>query len=272
MSPTSYFRASQAQRWASFRCAGLRTVSGPVRRGLEVSLSFVLLNSCLLCFGGCHNTCVSGTLNSPSGSSLNVIVSNPPPFCTLTTTNGVVKMEVGAAPGATVAPATGVAPAHFAHLFVSLSAVEARSSKVVGDDAAGWQPLAELQAHPLQFDLLADAHAPLPDTAVPAGVYREIRLRLASEQPGETADENNHCSGGAPHCAVMADGREWSLAFPSSSFDAWVGLEEFPGGELYVPPQGTVALAIELDQSRSWGRSSGDSLLFYPVFRVRRVD
>ena len=271
LSPASYFRASQSHRWANSLHTGLPTISKPVAPGLYLSPSFVLLIACLLCAFGCHNTCVSGTLNSPSGSTFKVIASNPPPLCTLSTANVVVHMEVGAAPRANVASAIGVAPTRIAHLFVTLAAVEARLSEVDGDDTA-WQPLAELQAHPLQFDLLAEGHAPLPDAALPAGVYREIRLRFSSELGGETADEKNHCGGGAPHCAVMADGRERPLAFPFSRFDPRIALGELPGGELYVPPDGTVSLAIELDLDRSWVRSSSGSLIFYPVFRLRRAD
>lgn len=37
--------------------------------------------------------------------------------------------------------------------------------------------------------------------------------------------------------------------------------------KLDIPPDGTVALVIEIDTNRSWVWNSADSLLFNPVFR-----
>jgi len=181
-------------------------------------------------------------------------------------------MEIGAASGA--ASATGATGPYVAHLFVTLAGVDAHSSALVGDDAPGWQPLAaELQAHPIQVDLLADAranrsNAPLPDAVLPTGAYRQIRLRLASPPTAESALETNHCEGGESHCAVMSDGRILPLAFPPSRPDLRIMFPAIPGRELFVPPDGVVVLAIELDQDRSWVWPSGHSLLFNPVFRL----
>ncbi|HVH70732.1 MAG TPA: DUF4382 domain-containing protein, partial [Candidatus Dormibacteraeota bacterium] len=158
-------------------------------------------------------------------------------------------------------------------LFVTLAGVELHSSALAADDDPGWHPLApELQVHPLQVDLLADVHtnsstAPLPEALLLAGMYRQIRLRLASEPPAESALETNHCAGAAPHCAVLSDGQVLPLAFPSSRPDVRITLEDLPGRQLYVPPDSSVALVIELDPNRSSVWRSGDSLLFHPVFR-----
>jgi len=239
----------------------------------QVSSSFLLLTACLLCAIGCHNTCVSGTLNSSAGSTVIVNVSSPPPSCTLSTANGIVHMEIGAPSGAIAPSAPGIGAPHVTHLFVTLAGVDVHSSELAADDALGWQPLAaELQVHPLQLDLLADADAnssaaPLPDAVLPAGMYRQIRLRLASLPPEESALETNPCGGG-PHCAVMSDGRVQPVAFPSSRPNLPVMVDGIPGRELYVPPDGNVTLVIELDRDRSWGSRTGGSLLFNPVFRL----
>jgi hypothetical protein len=244
----------------------------PYLRLSRVSSSFLSLTACLLCAAGCNNTCVSGTLNSPGGSTITVKSSSPPPSCTLSTANGIVRMEIGAASGAASAP--GATRPYVAHLFVTLAGVDAHSSALAGDDAPGWQPLApELQAHPIQVDLLADAranrsNAPLPDAVLPTGAYRQIRLRLASLPTAESALETNHCPGGESHCAVMSDGQILPLAFPPSRPDLRLMFPPTPGRELYVPPDGVVVLAIELDQDRSWVWPSGHSLLFNPVFRL----
>jgi hypothetical protein len=230
------------------------------------------LTACLLCAAACNNTCVSGTLNAPGGSTVNVKVASPPPSCPLTTANGIVHLEIGAAPGATSTP--GITGPHMAHLFVTLAGVDVHSSPLASDETPGWLPLAsELQAHPFQVDLLEDANAnasaaPFPDAVLPAGAYRQIRLRFASLPLGQFALETNHCDAGAPHCAVLSDGRVQALALPPSRPDLRILLESTPSRELYVPPDGAVTLAIELDRDRSWTWPAGDALLFAPVFRL----
>ncbi len=160
-----------------------------------------------------------------------------------------------------------------AHLFVTLDGLDIHASAIADDDTPGWQPLApELQIHPVQIDLLADAPtnsstAPVPDAVLPAGMYRQIRLRLASQLPAESARETDHCAGAAPHCAVLSDGQIRPLAFPPPRPAVRIMFGDLPGRALYVPPDGIVALVIELDQDRSWVWRSGDSLLFNPVFR-----
>ena len=243
----------------------------------RVSSALLSLGACLVGAAGCNNTCVSGTLNSPGGGTVNVKAGSPPPSCPLSAANAIVHFEIGATPEAAlahgiVAPPTGP---HMIHLYVTVAAVDAHSSPLAVDDTPGWQPLtAPLQQHPVQLDLLAEpggdaSSAPLPDTVVPAGVYRQIRLQLAGPHAIESVLEANHCGAGVPHCAVMSDGRVWPLAFPSSRPDLRIVLDGTPGHELYVPPDGAVTLVIELDQDRSFLWPSGDSFLLNPVLHLR---
>lgn len=201
--------------------------------------------------------------------------SNPPPTCSLNTAAGMVHMEIGATPGG-MATSPSVAAPNIAHLFVAVAAMDIHSSAVAADDAAGWQPVADLEAHPLQVDLLADGHAnslatPFPDLLVPAGMYRQIRLRLASASSQEPAVGANRC-GALSQCAVMSDGRVRPFAFPSSRPELRIVLDGTSGRPLYVPPDGSVALRIELDRDRTWAWPSawpsGDSLVLHPVFRL----
>jgi len=238
----------------------------------QAPFALLLLTACLLCISGCQNTCISGTVNSG-----NVQASNPPPSCPLSTANGIVHLEIGSTSGAIATSGPSVAPPHIAHLFVTFAGVEVHSSPLANDDTPGWQPLAaELAAHPVQVDLLADARAnssagPFPDAVLAAGVYRQIRLRLATALPQDFALGTSHCVG-SPHCAVMSDGRVRPVAFPSSRPELRILLESGSGHELYVPPDGSVALRIELDRDRSWAWPSawpsGDSLVLHPVFRL----
>jgi hypothetical protein len=222
---------------------------------------------------GCNSTCVSGTLNPASGSTVDVKASSPPPSCKLSTANGIVHMEIGATPASTFAPgSTGM---QVAHLFVSIAGIDVHSSPWAVDDTPGWHPLAgQMQAHPIQIDLLANlgvdaTSEPFPDAVLPSGAYRQIRLRLSTPPPEESALVANLCGTGAVHCAVAPDGRVWPVAFPPSRRNVQIVLEGTPGRELYVPPDSTVGLVIELDRDRSFLWPSGGSMLFAPVFRVR---
>ena len=243
----------------------------------QASLRLLLLTACLVCVMGCNNTCISGTWNPATGGSITGKVSSPPSSCSLSTANGIVHMEIGATAETTGTSASGFAGPRVAHLFVTLAGVDLHSSALAGDDTPGWQPLApEFLVHPIQVDLLADTHtnnstAPFPDAILPAGVYQQIRLRLASQTPAESALETNHC-GGALHCAVMSDGQVRPLVFPPSRPGLRIVFEDLPGRGLYVPPDSTVTLVIEFDPNRSLVWRSGDTWLFSPVFRpsVRR--
>jgi hypothetical protein len=232
---------------------------------------FLALAACLLCATGCHNFCVSGVLNSPA-STINLKVGDPPPSCSLSTANGVVRVEIAAASGGTSAP--GAAGPHIAHLFVTLTGVDANPSALADDRSPGRQPLvAGLQAHPLQIDLLDDPHAsgssaPFPDTPLPAGIYREVRLHLAVASSAEPLLETNRCGANTPHCAVMSDGRVWPLAFLPSTLEVRILSESIEGRSLYVPPDGAATLVINLDRDRSFLWPSGDSLLFTPAFHL----
>jgi|SRR5690348_684066 uncharacterized protein DUF4382 len=244
-------------------------------RGSRTASALFLLCSCVLGAAGCNNTCVSGTLNGPGGSTVNVKAGDPP-SCSLSTASGMVHLEIGAASGTTSTPfvITPLRP-RVSHLYVTVAGVDAHSSPLAVDDTPGWQPLAAaLQQHPVQLDLLADpqanaSYAPFPEASLTAGAYRQIRLRLASALSGESALEAGRCGSGAPHCVIFSDGRVSPLAFPVSRPNLRIVLDGAPGHELYVPPDGAVALVIELDRDRTFLWPSGDSFLLAPVFHLR---
>lgn len=237
--------------------------------------ALVLLFACVLGATGCNNSCVSGFF-APGGSTVNVKAGSTPPSCTLSAASGMVQMEIGAASGTTSTPFI-VAPLrpHVTHLYVTVEGVDAHSSPLAVDETPGWQPLAaSLQQHPLQVDLLADAQAnaasaPFPDASLPAGAYRQIRLRLANAASGEPGLEASRCSTGTPHCAVFSDGHASPLDFPVSRPNLRIVLDGAPGHELYVPPDGRVELVIELDRDRTFLWPSGDSFFLEPVFHLR---
>lgn len=282
MGRAAYLRFSQKsaeKRPASLRSSGQAegrrhpaTARGAAVCCATTSSKLLLITACLLCGVGCNNTCISGSWNPGAGSTVTGKVSSPPPSCSLSAANGILRVEIGATAETTATPASGWAGPRVAHLFVTVAGLELHSSALASDDALGWQPLApEPLIHPVQVDLLADAHsnsssAPFGDALLPAGMYRQIRLRLASQPPTESALETSRC-GRAPHCAVLSDGQVRPLVFPPSRPHLRMVFEDLPGRGLYVPPDSMVTLVLEFDRDRSWVWRSGDSLVFNPVFR-----
>jgi len=249
-----------------------------------------LLCAAILVLGacGCHNTCVSGVLNSP-GSTINVKIGSPQPTCTLSQATGVVQIGIGAAATAETGPNgaqgeeptdSGTASAQIAHLYVTLAGIDAHASPEADDRATDWQPLApQLAAQPLQVDLVAPARgegapAPMQEAVVPAGVYRQVRLRLAMLRSArdslvettESVLETSRCGADVLHCAVTSDGRMRPLA---SMLDLRVSPEGMGGRWLTVPPDGAVTMVIELDKERSFLWPTGEGLRPRAQFRVR---
>jgi len=249
--------------------------------------SFLPLTALSLCAAACHNTCVFGALNSP-GTTITVKIGNPPPACNLTTTNGAVHIEIGAAAGTAsaepAASANDLPRPQIAHLFVTLAGIDAHPALDPDDHSPEWQPLVpQLESHPLQVDLLAlrDADGgsdPFPQAFVPAGVYRQVRLRLAmppsSSESLLAANENrpvpetNPCGSGVLHCAVTSDGRIQPLAFNSKSV-LRIPPESMDGHWLHVLPDAAVSLRIEFDRDRSFLWPSGDAFRLIPQFHLR---
>lgn len=241
----------------------------------RIASALLLLFACVLGIIGCNNSCVSGVL-APGGSTINVKAGNPPPSCSLNAANGMVQLEIGAAAGTSSTPfVVSTLRPRVTHLYVTVAGVDAHSSPLAVDDMPGWQPLAaSLEQHPLQVDLLADPHenassALFPEASLPAGAYRQIRLRMASPPAEEPALEASHCGMGTPHCAVFSSGRVSALDFPVTRPNLHIVLDGAPGHELYVPPNGAVAVVIELDRDRTFLWPSGDSFFLAPVFHLR---
>ncbi len=233
--------------------------------------SFLPLTACVLCATGCHNTCVSGVLNSPGGSTVNVAVGNPP-SCAFSTANGIVHLEISAPAGAN--SVSGSERPHFTHLFVTLAGVDMHSSALADDGSPDWKPIAaELQEHPRQVDLLADPHkenspTQFTDSVLPAGLYGQVRLRLAFGPGNGRFGGTNHCEGQKLHCAVTSDGRVLTLQFLESTPGIRVRPENTDGQRLYVSPDAATTLMIEFDADRSFLLPLGDSVLLGPVFHV----
>lgn len=132
-------------------------------------------------------------------------------------------------------PATCAGPAGpYAHVYVTITDVQANLSASAGDSDAGWTDLTPaLKSNPKQVDLLGQANnqcflAMLGDAQeLQAGNYQQIRLILADNSASMS---NNACaSAGSTNCVVMsADSSVHELQLSS---EAKTGLK-IPSGQI----------------------------------------
>jgi len=234
------------------------------RQGL---LAAALLFS--LTANGCNNTCVSFTSNSTTGT-LVINVSDGKPSCTLSTANGAVRLQLGASPMS----GAGAAPGSLQHIFVSLRGIEAHPSTIADDDSPEWQELAsKLAQQPVQMDLMARTAGSCAsdwfgEGTVPAGVYRQIRLRLVPNRPGtsEPLPRENACGSVGFNCIVTPDGSIRPLAVDGAAPELRIASEHIAGGFFHVLPDAGIDLAIEFNAYASLLLPAGNAVRVVPAF------
>ncbi len=248
------------RRWNSYRGA-----TAPSRTCLVAALFFCLS----LC--GCGNYCFVFVSN-PGGS---ISTSTNTPSCQLNTATGTVRVSMSASPTASAASAE-TASAKILHIYVTLRGIEAIASALADDDSPDWRELApKLATQPVQLDLLARnadscERSTFEDVALPADAYRQIRLRLASNQPesGESTPEENACGGVGLNCVVTPDGRIRPLVLDRQSSQVQVSSDRISGGFFRVLPETAVNLNIEFNTQSSLVFPAGKALRLVPVFTV----
>jgi Domain of unknown function (DUF4382) len=225
---------------------------------------------------GCHNTCVRFNSNSSTGTlGLNV---NDSKSCTLDPANGTVQLHVGS----TTVPAPSPASGSIQDIFVTLRGVEAHPDAVAGEDSPGWQELApQLEQQPVQVDLMASQAASrrpsLPGEAVvPAGLYRQLRLRLLPNQPAASdppaglapVPATNACGSVGWNCIVTADGRVRPLALEGASPELRIASERITSGSFLVLPDVLTHLDIRFNPYLSSASPAGDAVRLLPWWTV----
>lgn len=133
------------------------------------------------------------------------------------TATGVATANVMLSDPATCAGPTGP----FAHVYVTITDVQANVSATAGNTDSGWTDLTPgLSSQPKQVDLLGQANsqcflANLGDTQeLQAGTYQQIRIMLAADS---VTVANNAC-GNSANCVVLSsDGSVHSLLLSSES-------------------------------------------------------
>jgi hypothetical protein len=218
---------------------------------------------------GCNNTCFSFISNPPTGT-LNIKVSNPVPACTLTKANGAIRLMVKKIPICS----SCLESSRVQHIFLSIRSIEANVN-TADDDLPDWQELlpAELVKQPLQVDLVSDpadqsAREPLGEIAtVPAGTYRQLRVRFLPNQPmmDDRLPEKNACGTTGFNCVVMADGRIQPLLLGGAVPELRITPDRIEGGSLLVPPDTNTDLVIELNPVWAWFSSADEGLRLLPA-------
>lgn len=151
------------------------------------------------------------------------------------TTGGSASSGMGMATVSISDPATCAGPdGPFAHVYVTITDVQASLSASAGNSDAGWTDLTpKLSSQPKQIDLLGQANnscflATLGDAQeLQAGNYQQIRLMLA---PNSASVSNNACaSAGTANCVVLtADNSVHALQLSS---EAQTGIK-IPSGQI----------------------------------------
>jgi len=218
---------------------------------------------------GCNNTCFTFTSNPPTGT-IGIKVSDPKPTCTLRT-GGAVRLAVQTIPMCSSCSESG----RIQHIFLSIRGIEVHPSTTAEDDSADWQELLppELVKQPLQVDLVggtADriAREPLGEiVTIPAGIYRQVRLRIVPNQLETNARllERNACGTVGFNCVVTADGRIQALLFDGASPELHIASDRTEGASLLIPPDTDTDLLIKLKLVWTWFSSADEGVHLVPV-------
>jgi|GEM_PF-5690578 len=223
----------------------------------------------LVCFllAGCGDTCVVVT-----GIFLNTTSNTNPPTCQLGNGNGNVNIGINSVPASPVAP---MAP-NLRHIFVSIRGIEANPNALATEDSPDWQELApELATEPVQIDLMPSSVSGgscqprlTRKTNVRADLYRQLRLRLVSDQPAPGAElaQHNQCNGLGFNCVVDINGHKHGLALKDGVPILVIASDRIANGFFDVLPDAETHLAIVFDPYSSVATAAGDSVQIVPVF------
>ena len=157
----------------------------------------------VLALAGCGNSCFVGFSNNGTGVVI-VKVSNPPPSCSLNQINGMVR--VIARKSAVCETCKTGDPQE--HAYLTLRGIQLQSADA--QSTATWLEIApQLASKPRQVDLAASRpNVLVEDARIPAGSYRQLRLRFLSESllPDDSLPVENSCGDKGWNCLVGEDG------------------------------------------------------------------
>lgn len=236
--------------------------SNCLKPSLRVTLLFAVW------VAGCNNTCFIVTSNPPTGT-IGIKAGDPQPACSLTKATGAVRLVVQTLPVCRSCPESrGIQ-----HLFVTIGGIDVHASSTADDDSPDWQKLApQLAKQPFQVDLMRSVadqgtREPLREiVAIPAGIYRQVRVSLVGELPATDELAGKIACGGAGfNCAVMADGTVRPLLFDTGSPELRVTSERMAGRFLLIFPDIGSDLVIEIKPAWSAFVSINGGLRLLPM-------
>lgn len=229
---------------------------------LGFGLACALLSLCWS-ITGCDNSCII-VYSNPGGAPV------PPPMCSQGKPSGSVNLRISSS---FVSPSAPTAP-NLTHIFVTFQGVEANPSATADENSPDWQELApELATQPMQVDLMAQtpnscAANLIGRSLVPAGVYRQIRLRVVPNHPAadDAISEQNECSDAGPNCVVTMSGEIRPLTLGDAASEMHIGQESLTDGFLRVFPDEETNLSVAFIPYSSAAVPSGEAVRVVPVF------
>ena len=189
-------------------------------------------------FAGCSNSCFVGIFNNGQGGVV-VKAGNPPPPCSLTQARAAI--TVVAQKSAVCETCTADTRAE--HVFVTMQGIELRPT-VTDDPNNHWLEIAPgLASKPRPVDLVGDSLETLVENAnIPAGAYREIRLRFCFDSRShQECHADTPCGETLENCVKMADGRVEPVGWPGGTPELVIALE---GDSLTVLPDSFTDLRL----------------------------
>ncbi len=240
--------------------------------GAETTALFAAILLCVI-FVGCGNYCL--VVQTNPGGTINTNTS-----CQ-TSTTGNVALAFGAPLDSGGTPYSTIVPVRSPHIFVTLSGVDALPAPVPGEEGPAWQPLApQLALRPVQVDLNARAGdscatGPLGAAAVPAGVYRELRLRVVPDlDPSAPADQvaptssplaESACGANLLNCLIPPDAAAQPLTWNDSD-EVVISSDRIAGGFIRVLPDSDLQLTITFNPASSVALPAADGIRLIPSF------
>lgn len=165
----------------------------------------------------------------------------------------------------------------FQNVWVTITRVRANTSSTAGPNDSGWVDLVNLQANPMQIDLLS---LPSPTclltqlgsaSGIPTGQYQQIRLYLLSNTvgPGGAIPTPNNCDGSGFNCVVTASGAIQSILI---SGEAQTGIQipsgQIAGGSFTLTASQGINLNIDFDACSSIIQQGNGQLRLKPVLHA----
>lgn len=222
-----------------------------------------LFAAVLLCsiFAGCTNYCV--VFQSNPGGTINTNTT-----CQSKTGNVGITFNASGV-------ASQSAPLRPPRIFVTLRGIDALEETAPGDEAPAWQELdPQLATKPVEIELTAPranscVTGPLGAAAVRAGIYRQLRLRLATNaSPGRDAIaalplEESACGANVLSCLIVPDSAPQPLTWEEPA-EIVIASNRIEGGSVRVSPDSSTRLSIAFDPVSSRALPAGSALRLIP--------